>query len=140
MTEEVKTGMCGLCGMHCRIGLRVRDGELVGVQSPWGKGSAIGTLLAGTITSCPRANAATEYLYHPLRLNFPLKKVGERGENRWQRISWEQALKVRVCPTSSPARAANLWGSRFHLRISHALIFPPGEMRRGNVWESRVAS
>jgi thiosulfate reductase/polysulfide reductase chain A len=92
MAEEVKIGMCGLCGMHCRISLRVKDGELVGVESPWGKGSAIGKLLAGTIASCPRANAAKEYLYHPSRLNFPLKRLGERGENRWQRISWDQAL------------------------------------------------
>jgi len=53
MAEEVKTGMCGLCGMHCRISLRVRDGELVGVESPWGKGSAIGKLLAALLTAVP---------------------------------------------------------------------------------------
>ncbi len=41
---------------------------------------------------CLRRNAAREYIYHPDRLKFPLKRVGERGENKWQRITWEQAL------------------------------------------------
>jgi len=41
---------------------------------------------------CLRRNAAREYIYHPDRVRFPLKRVGERGENRWERITWEQAL------------------------------------------------
>jgi anaerobic selenocysteine-containing dehydrogenase len=31
-------------------------------------------------------------MYHPDRVNFPLKRAGERGEGKWQKISWEQAL------------------------------------------------
>lgn len=92
MAEEVKIGLCGLCGMHCPIGLRVRDGEFLAIEPPTGRGSAIGKLLSGVVASCPRASAAREYLYHPLRLNFPLKRAGRRGENQWQRISWTQAL------------------------------------------------
>lgn len=92
MAEEVKIGMCGLCGMHCPVGLKVKDGEFLGIEPRAGKSSTIGKLLAGVVASCPRANAAKEYLYHPMRLNFPLKRVGRRGENQWQRISWTQAL------------------------------------------------
>jgi len=33
-----------------------------------------------------------EFMYHPDRLCFPLKRVGERGEGKWQTISWEQAF------------------------------------------------
>jgi anaerobic selenocysteine-containing dehydrogenase len=31
-------------------------------------------------------------LYHPDRLKYPLRRAGTRGENRWGRVSWEEAL------------------------------------------------
>jgi anaerobic selenocysteine-containing dehydrogenase len=34
----------------------------------------------------------TQYLYHPQRLLHPLKRTGERGENKWARISWDEAF------------------------------------------------
>jgi anaerobic selenocysteine-containing dehydrogenase len=70
----------------------VADREFIRVEPPLTGRSEIGKLLASVIASCPRASAAREYLYHPRRLNFPLKRAGQRGENKWQRISWEQAL------------------------------------------------
>jgi len=44
------------------------------------------------IKDCPRLRAAKEYIYHPKRIRFPLKRVGERGEGKWERISWHEAL------------------------------------------------
>ena len=41
---------------------------------------------------CPKGIASTELLYHPDRLRYPLRRAGERGENQWQRISWDEAL------------------------------------------------
>jgi anaerobic selenocysteine-containing dehydrogenase len=41
---------------------------------------------------CPKGAAATELLYHPDRLRYPLRRAGDRGENKWQRISWDEAL------------------------------------------------
>lgn len=41
---------------------------------------------------CPKGKASVELLYHPDRLKYPVKRVGERGENKWQRISWDEAL------------------------------------------------
>ena len=41
---------------------------------------------------CPKGAAAPEMLYHPDRLTFPLRRAGARGENRWKRISWEEAI------------------------------------------------
>ena len=32
-----------------------------------------------------------ETFYHPDRLKYPLKRVGERGENKWERITWDEA-------------------------------------------------
>jgi anaerobic selenocysteine-containing dehydrogenase len=33
-----------------------------------------------------------QLLYGPTRVKSPLKRVGERGEGKWQRISWEAAI------------------------------------------------
>jgi len=41
---------------------------------------------------CPKGAASPELLYHPDRVLHPLRRKGERGENRWERISWDQAL------------------------------------------------
>jgi anaerobic dimethyl sulfoxide reductase subunit A len=42
--------------------------------------------------ACAKGLATPQLVYHPDRLRHPLKRVGERGEGKWQRISWEQAL------------------------------------------------
>ncbi len=41
---------------------------------------------------CPKGAASTEMLYHPDRIQYPLRRVGARGQNRWERVSWEDAL------------------------------------------------
>ena len=33
-----------------------------------------------------------EILYAPDRLKYPMKRVEEKGEGRWERISWDEAL------------------------------------------------
>ncbi|MFQ6011211.1 MAG: molybdopterin-dependent oxidoreductase, partial [Nitrososphaerales archaeon] len=40
---------------------------------------------------CPRALALKEYIYHPQRLTHPMTRVGKRGENSWEQISWDEA-------------------------------------------------
>ena len=41
---------------------------------------------------CPKGSASPELLYHPDRVVYPLRRRGERGDNRWERISWDEAL------------------------------------------------
>jgi anaerobic selenocysteine-containing dehydrogenase len=36
----------------------------------------------------------TQYLYHPNRLTRPLRRVGERGEGKWEEVSWEEAFNL----------------------------------------------
>jgi anaerobic selenocysteine-containing dehydrogenase len=40
---------------------------------------------------CVRCLALPEVTYHPDRLKYPMKRMGKRGENKWRRISWEDA-------------------------------------------------
>ncbi len=41
---------------------------------------------------CIKGATIPDVMYHPDRLLYPLKRVGARGEGKWQRISWEEAL------------------------------------------------
>ena len=64
-----------------------QDGKLVKIEGdpdhPWNQGRI-----------CARCSAMTQYVYHPDRLTKPLKRVGERGEGKWEEISWDEALDL----------------------------------------------
>ncbi len=43
---------------------------------------------------CMRCLDMLEAIYHEDRLTYPMKRAGERGENKWERISWDEALDI----------------------------------------------
>ena len=45
---------------------------------------------------CAKGNAGMWYSYDPDRILYPLKRVGARGEGKWKRISWDEALTELV--------------------------------------------
>lgn len=47
-------------------------------------------------TACARGATLMEGLYSPLRILEPMKRVGKRGEGKWQRISFEQLIEEVV--------------------------------------------
>ncbi len=63
----------------------MRDGVLVKVE-----GDPQSPLNHGRL--CPIGTVTTDLVYHPDRLKHPLRRLGERGSGRWQRISWDAAL------------------------------------------------
>jgi len=73
------------CHGGCGVLAHIEDGKLVKIEGdpehPWNQGRL-----------CARCLAMTQYVYHPDRLTRPLKRVGERGEGRWQEISWDEAF------------------------------------------------
>ena len=42
--------------------------------------------------NCAKGPATLNQVTDPDRILFPLKRAGKRGENRWQRVSWDEAL------------------------------------------------
>ena len=89
MVTETKKIVCGFCASHCRYKVKVVDGKFVGfARDSVNRGSIMGKMWANVVGGCLRANAAAEYVYHPDRLNYPLKRVGKRGEGKWERVSW----------------------------------------------------
>ena len=69
----------------CALLVGVKDNNIVQV-----KGDPDGYLNKGY--TCFKGRVSPDRLTHPDRLKSPLKRVGNRGEGKWQRISWEEAL------------------------------------------------
>ncbi|GAJ08322.1 unnamed protein product, partial [marine sediment metagenome] len=82
--QIVKT-VCSMCYCGCGVLAHVKDGKVIKIKGdpdhPSNKGALCHTALAGI-----------ELLYHPDRLNYPMKRAGKRGEGKWQKISWDEAL------------------------------------------------
>lgn len=82
---EIKTPICHCCHQRCGLRAYVEGGRVSKMT-----GNPEHPISQGHI--CVKGLAAPESLYHPDRLNYPLKRVGERGAGEWQRIEWNQAL------------------------------------------------
>ena len=80
---ETKRGTCPICGVGCFVQAKIVDNRPIWIRPD---------RTAGFPADCPRAGQALDYHDHPDRVNFPLKRVGARGEGKWQRIGWDQAL------------------------------------------------
>ena len=80
---ETKRGTCPICGVGCFVETKLVDGLPVSIRPD---------RTAGFPADCPRAGQAIAYHDHRERVNFPMKRAGKRGEGKWERISWDQAL------------------------------------------------
>jgi anaerobic selenocysteine-containing dehydrogenase len=69
----------------CGILVGVKDNRIVKI-----KGDPDGFLNRGYL--CVKGMASPEKLSHPDRLRHPLKRAGKRGEGKWERITWDEAL------------------------------------------------
>ncbi|MGD8991818.1 MAG: molybdopterin-dependent oxidoreductase, partial [Desulfobacterales bacterium] len=76
---------CDMCFNKCGLIARVQDG-VVKKLDPNPKSLKSRGML------CARGNAGVQQLYDPDRLKYPLLRIGQRGEGKWQRLSWDQAL------------------------------------------------
>jgi anaerobic selenocysteine-containing dehydrogenase len=83
--EEVVKSTCNMCYRLCGVLVHSRDGKVTKVEGDPDCPVNMGKL-------CIKGEAAVERLYHPNRLKYPLKRAGSKGEGKWQRISWDEAL------------------------------------------------
>lgn len=83
-TKIVKTA-CRACIANCGVLAHVRNGRVVKLE-----GNPVDPMSQGRM--CAKGLSGIQALYHPNRNKYPLRRVGGRGENRWRRISWDQAL------------------------------------------------
>ncbi|NLG09915.1 MAG: molybdopterin-dependent oxidoreductase [Coriobacteriaceae bacterium] len=82
---EVKKSCCYFCHQNCGVLAYVKDGKVLKIEGDPSHPTNQGGL-------CTRGNIALLHLDHPDRINYPLKRAGEKGSNQWERISWDQAI------------------------------------------------
>lgn len=88
--ERIVWGACSVnCGSRCALRSHVRDDEVVWVET-----DNTGADIYGDhqVRACLRGRSIRRRINHPDRLNYPMKRVGKRGEGKFVRISWEEAL------------------------------------------------
>ena len=85
--ETWKMSVCSLCTGGCGLKVRLIDGIPVRML-----GNPTHPVNRGGI--CPMAEAGIENLFNPDRIKNPKKRIGERGANKWQDISWDEALET----------------------------------------------
>jgi len=84
---ESKFSVCDMCFNRCGMIARVQDGVVVKLDPNPKFTKSRGML-------CARGNAGVAQVYDPDRLRHPLLRDGARGEGKWKRISWDEALDI----------------------------------------------
>ncbi|HEX7475528.1 MAG TPA: molybdopterin-dependent oxidoreductase [Dehalococcoidales bacterium] len=123
---EIKRSICTFCAGNCAVLVHVKDGQILKIE-----GNKEHPISRGFI--CERPRYAARWLNHPEQLRYPLKRAGERGENKWERITWEQAmdeisaklgsLKEQYGPETLAVTEGTVRGALFWLRSRFCNLF-----------------
>jgi Tat-targeted selenate reductase subunit YnfE len=88
--DKVVWGACSVnCGSRCALRSHVRDNEVYWVETDNTGEDVYGN---HQVRACLRGRSIRRRINHPDRLNYPMKRVGKRGEGKFERISWDEAL------------------------------------------------
>lgn len=85
--EETEfVGSCrGNCFGGCKLKIKVRDGNVVSTTMGEFPNSQYNRI-------CQKGISHLQRIYDPERLKTPLRRVGERGGNEWEQITWDEAI------------------------------------------------
>ena len=100
-------GMCQLCSTICGVIGHVKDGRIIKLEGNPKDPNSRGKL-------CARGQAGLNHQYHPERLLYPMKRVGERGEGKWKRLTWDEALDEMAAKLKPIRESGNPEKFAFH--------------------------
>jgi anaerobic selenocysteine-containing dehydrogenase len=130
--KEILT-TCKSCHGGCGVKVTVEDGAIVHIEgNP-------DSLTKGTM--CSKGLSSIQHIDNPYRLKYPLKRAGEKGEGKWKRISWEEALETisakmkeaiekygahTIAVSQGTGRGYNRYTHRFARSVGTANVISPG--------------
>ena len=143
--RELKPTNCHFCGYLCAFTATVEDGRVVDLVPDTTRYPYDERIVRG----CRRWRMNLDVLDDPNRINYPLRRVGERGANRWERVSWDEALDdiadrlQKLAGEYGPATLASAIGgphaSFWPLHRFMSLFGSPNNMGIGQIcWNPRI--
>ncbi len=134
MTEKktIRT-TCKSCHGGCGVLVTVEDGVITKIEGnkntpTWG-------------TMCSKGLSSIQHINHPDRLKYPMRRKGKKGEGKWQRITWDEALDEietrmkdsiakygpqSIAVSQGTGRGYNRYTHRFARSIGTCNIITPG--------------
>ncbi len=120
--HEVVPSVCGICPAGCGVNVHLINGKIEYLtpikEHPHG-------------IVCPRGVVAREIVYSQDRILHPRRRVGERGEGKFERISWDEAYdilveKLRVISEQYGPEANCIYSGRGNFEFGLNEMFAPG--------------
>lgn len=92
-SETIKYSACLVnCGSRCPLKVHVKDGVIRRISNETMFDDS--TFGLHQIRPCLRGRSVRWKTYNPDRLKYPMKRVGKRGEGKFERISWDEATSI----------------------------------------------
>ena len=101
MADKWVSSICGMCTVRCPIKVNVQNGKVVFIQ-----GNPHVPAMKGAV--CPRGAAGKGLIYDSERPQTPLIRAGKRGEGKWRKATWEEALD-HVADNRFMAGGLDIW-------------------------------
>ena len=93
--DRVVHGSRGInCTGHCAFNIYVKDGIVWREEQVADYEQTNPEVPDFNPRGCQKGGCYSDRMYDSSRLTTPLKRTGERGEGKWQRISWDEALDL----------------------------------------------
>ena len=85
MTRQIIKTVCQMCYFYCGLDVTVENGRITRVE-----GMSESPVNQGRL--CVKGLASPQLVSDPNRIMTPLRRAGERGSGRWERVTWDQAI------------------------------------------------
>ena len=85
--DHIAKTTCYMCACRCGINVHIKGDEIRYIE-----GNRDHPVNNGVL--CAKGSAGIMQHLSPARLNAPLKRVGKRGEGKFEKISWEEAMEM----------------------------------------------
>jgi anaerobic dimethyl sulfoxide reductase subunit A len=84
--QVIMTTCSSHCGGACGLKVHVKNGVITRIETDDGE--------EPQARACLKGRAYRQRVYHPDRLLYPLRRTGERGEGKFERIPWDEAFET----------------------------------------------